>query len=177
MKTYLSLLALVALASAEEPILPRVNSTHLPRLQQIQPMKDLQKPAAVQADASGLEVESPGKQSIVLHDGRNWTLIPNGAVIFIPDALKNRVDAKPIGTLLAWTDFFVKNRGWITTNDVSFDQAAGTEPIPAARVAFWAKQDKIVIAVRQTAPISVTLAAQTKTGSTKTTQFNIRNSL
>lgn len=162
MKPPLTLLALVAIASADEPILPRVSSMQLAKLQQISPMKNLQKPAPVKADAPRPEAESIVKQSIILHDGRNWTLIPKGAVVFIPPALKDRVNAKPVGTLLTWADFFAKNRAWITTNDVSFNQAAGTEPIPAARVAFWGKQDKIVIAVHQTGPISVKLADQTK---------------
>ena len=39
--------------------------------------------------------------------------------------------------------------------------AAGTEPLPAERAGFWAKQDKVVIAVHQNGPISVQVAPQT----------------
>jgi hypothetical protein len=99
------------------------------------------------------------KQSAILHDGVNWTIVPKSAVIFMPAALKSRVDVKPVGTLLSWSDFLTKNRSWITTNEVSFDQAAGAVPLAAERVAFWAKQDKIVIATHQSGPISVKVAA------------------
>jgi hypothetical protein len=110
----------------------------------------------------------PGEQSIIkesaiLHDGKHWTLVPKGAVVFIPTALKNRVNIKPVGTLLAWADFLVKNRSWITTTDISFDQAAGTESLPAERAAFWAKQDKVVVAVHQNGPISVRVAPENQT--------------
>ena len=103
------------------------------------------------------------KQSMILHDGTNWTIVPKGAVIFLPEALKNRVDVKPIGTLLPWSEFLAKNFGWITTNEVTFDQAAGNIALPAARVAFWAKQDKIVVAVHQNGPISVNVAKSAQT--------------
>ncbi len=74
--------------------------------------------------------------------------------------MKSHVDVKPVGTLLTWIDFLTKNRSWITTNDVSFNQAAGSESLPAERVAFWAKQDKVVVAVHQNGPISVRVGTE-----------------
>ena len=35
------------------------------------------------------------------------------------------------------------------------EQAAGIEPLPSERTTYWAKQDKVVIAVHQNGPISV----------------------
>lgn len=90
-------------------------------------------------------------------------MVPKGAVIFLPEAMKNRVNVKPVGTLLSWVDFLTKNRAWVTTNDVSFDQAAGSQPLPAERVAFWAKQDKVVVAVHQSGPISVRIVSENQT--------------
>ena len=77
--------------------------------------------------------------------------------------MKGRVDVSPVGTLLSWSDFLIQNRNWITTTDISFDQAAGNEAMPAERAAFWAKQDKIVIAVHQNGPISVRIATESMT--------------
>ena len=57
-------------------------------------------------------------------------------------------------------DFITLNRSWITTQDVSFDQAAGNEALPVASVAFWSKQDKLVVAVHQSGPISVRITAE-----------------
>ena len=166
MKISALLLALASSAMADQAITPRITGTELAKLQQQSPLKPSQKPAAAQANAPAAEAPSIVKQSVILHDGKNWTLVPKGSVVFIPDALRNHVDAKPVGTLLAWADFFVKNRSWITTNDVSFDQAAGNKPIPAERVAFWSKQDKIVVAVHQTGPISVRLQDQSQSAVT-----------
>lgn len=94
-------------------------------------------------------------QSTVLHDGENWTLVPKGAVLHIPAAMKIRVDAKPVGSLLPWTDFLVRNHAWLATQNVDLSQAAGRTPLPADRIASWARQDKVVVAVHYAGPISV----------------------
>ena len=125
-------------------------------------MATLQQPAKDAPPAARPGEQSIIRQSSILHDGTNWTLVPKGAVVFIPSPLNGRVDVKPVGTLLSWTDFLTKNRSWITTTDISFDQAAGNVPMPAERAAFWAKQDKVVIAVHQNGPISVRIAPESQ---------------
>ncbi len=158
MKATLLFFALATGAFAQAPVLARITPAALAKIQQTNPIANLAKP-----QPSSTKVERPAEQSIImqsviLHDGQNWTIVPKGAVIFTPEALKARMDVKPVGALLAWKDFLAKNFGWITTNEVTFDQAAGNDPLPAARVAFWAKQDKIVVAVHQNGPISVNVA-------------------
>lgn len=155
MKTTLLLCALASSAFAGPLVLPRITSAELAKLQQTSPLATLQKPAQGAAKVSRPGDQSIIKQSMILTDGKNWTLIPKGAVIFLPEAMKDRANGKPTGTLLSWADFLAKNIAWITTNDVSFDQATGAKPLPAERVAFWATQEKIVIAVHQQGPISV----------------------
>jgi hypothetical protein len=163
MKTALILCALANSAFAAAPVLPRITPEELTKLQHGTPMIRLEKPAPSQAAVSRPAGQSIIKQSVVLNDGKNWTLIPKGAVIFLPQAMKNRVNANPVGTLLPWNDFLIQNRAWITTNDVSFDQAAGTEALPPERVAYWAKQEKIVIATHRQGPISIRIAPETQT--------------
>ncbi len=157
MKTSLILIALAASAVASPTILPRTTQQTLATRQAASPMPTLEQPVAKEASAPRPEPQSIIKQSTILHDGKNWTLVPTGAVIFMPAVQRERVDSKPVGTLLAFTEFLAKNRSWITTSEVSFDQAAGTEPLSEERVAFWSKQDKIVIAIHQNGPISVRL--------------------
>ena len=163
MKTSLILLALATAASATTPVLVRVTAQDLAARQQASPIAKLQEPAKDQAKIVQPNEQSIIQQSAILHDGVNWTLVPKGAVIFLPTALQSRVGVKPVGTLLSWTDFLTKNRSWITTNEVSFDQAAGAVPLQAERVAFWAKQDKVVVATHQMGPISVKIAAANQT--------------
>lgn len=163
MKTTLILLALASGAFAGPPVLARITPAALAKIQQQSPMETLESTRESSAKVARPEDQSIIKQSVILHDGRNWTLVPKGAVLFLPEALKSRVDVKPVGTLLPWTAFLAKNISWITTNETTFDQAAGNEALPAERAAFWARQDKIVIAVHQNGPISVKVAKESQT--------------
>jgi hypothetical protein len=95
------------------------------------------------------------KQSMILHDGPNWTMIPTGAVIHLPEVWREKLDAKPVGKLLPWSDFLARNGSWITTSEVTFDQAAGNDPLPAKPAAALANQAKIVIAVLKNGPSAV----------------------
>lgn len=155
MKITLILFVLANSAFAAVPIIARTTPEALAKLQQDNPMTLLQSPSKGAAKVNRPEDQSIIKQSVILHDGTNWTLVPKGAVIYLPEAMKNRVEGKPTGTLLAWTDFLTRNQAWITTYDISFDQATGSKPLQAASVAFWPKQAKVVIAVHQRGPISV----------------------
>jgi hypothetical protein len=163
MKSALLLCVLANNAFAAIPITPRITPAALAKLQQQSPMTRLQSPAQGEADVRRPEDQSIIKQSVILHDGTYWTLVPKGAVIFLPDARKNRVGVKPAGSLLSWTAFLAKNQAWITTNDVSFEQATGKKPLQPERVAFWTKHDKVVIATHQNGPISVLVNKEAST--------------
>lgn len=158
MKTTLFLCALVMNAHAQ-PIQARVTPENLAKLQAMDPMVRLVKPSAGEAKIARPENQSIIKQSTILHDGKNWTLIPKGAVVFLPESMKSRVNGSPEGNLMTWPEFLTANRNWITTNEVTFEQASGKAPIPAERALFWSTQNKIVIAVHQRGPISVRIAA------------------
>lgn len=158
MKSTLFLCALAANAFAAQPVLVRITPDTLAKLQARDPMIRLVTPDEGEAKVVRPANQSIIKQSTILHDGKNWTLVPNGAVLFLPTAMKPRVNAKPVGTLLPWTDFLARNRNWITTSEVTFDQAAGNEALPVERTEFWATQDKVVVAVHQNGPINVRTA-------------------
>ena len=162
MKTTFLLLVLANSAFAAVAIVARTTPEALAKLQQDNPMRLLQSPPKGAAKVHRPEDQSIIKQSVILQDGTHWTLVPKGAVIYLPEAMKSRVDGKPDGTLLAWTDFLARNQAWITTHDISFDQATGNKPLQAAQVAFWPKQNKVVIAVHQRGPISVRTSHETQ---------------
>lgn len=163
MKAILILCALAPGAFADLAIQPRITSEELVRRQQTNPVQSVMTPAENPVKERNPEEESIVKQSTILSDGSNWTIVPRGAVICLPAAAKSHVDVKPTGTLLPWAEFLSKNYSWITTNEVSFDQAAGAQALPPERVAFWTKQNKIVIAVHQGGPISVRITAPATT--------------
>jgi hypothetical protein len=154
MKALLMCGVLAGHALAGQPLVARITPEALARLQQADPMIRLQKPAEGEAKVGRPADQSIIAQSTILSDGSNWTIVPNGAVLFVPEKLKSRISTQPSGGLLAWSDFLVRSRGWITTCEVSIEQATGKDLLPAVRSAFWTKQDKIVVAVHQRGPVS-----------------------
>jgi hypothetical protein len=155
MKTTVILCLMAVNALAAQPVLVRVTAQTLADLQKRDPMIRLVQPKADEVKVARPVNQSIVKESTILHDGRNWTMVPNGAVVHLPESMKSHVNVKPVGTLLPWADFLAKNQSWITTDEVSFDQAAGNEELPAERAISWTKHDKIVVAVHQHGPISV----------------------
>ena len=101
------------------------------------------------------ETQSIIAQSQILHDGKHWTLVPKGAVLFIPARKSENVGARPVGTLLQWREFLTRNPEWISTQETTFDQASGEVPFAEEKVEFWKKQDRVIVAVHQGGPISV----------------------
>jgi hypothetical protein len=163
MKAIICILITTAASMAGQPILVKVTAQDLANLQKRDPMIRLEKPSADEAKVIRPVNQSIIKDSTILHDGQNWTLVPKGAVLHLPEAMKSRVNVRPVGTLLAWSDFLMKNRGWITTADVTFEQAAGTVALPEERAAHYRKLNRVVVAVHQTGPISVLVSKEAPT--------------
>jgi hypothetical protein len=146
---------------AAQPLTDRASAESILRQQEKNPVSTLM--PAVKGDPGSIRAggQSIIKDSIVLHDGTNWTIVPKGAVIHLPEKLTSNVNAKPVGNLLTWAAFLSQNQSWITTNEVSFDQAAGNQPLPAQKAEAWGKINKLVVAVHQGGPISVRVAEET----------------
>lgn len=158
MKTTLLLCALAGNAFAALPVLVRVTPQTLAELQARDPMIRLVQPEEGQAKVSRAASPSIISESTILHDGTHWTLVPKGAIVHLPESLQSRVNVRPVGTLLPWADFLRKNRTWLVSSEVTFDEAAGNQAIPAERAARWESEEKIVVAVHSQGPISVRIA-------------------
>jgi hypothetical protein len=164
MKSLLILCSLATTAFADVAVQARITPEALLKLQQGNPVTKATKAVTAKDTA---EPRSLIKESTILNDGTHWTLVPKGAVIFTPAAQAARVNAKPTGELLTFLEFSAKNPGWLTTTEISFQQAAGQIPLPPERLAFWSKQDKVVVAVHEKGAISF---RQTPTASTTATR-------
>jgi hypothetical protein len=158
MKNALILCALAMNAYAAQPVLVRVTAETLADLQRRDPMIRLVKPSESETKVAKPLSDSIISQSTILHDGTHWTLVPKGAVVFLPEAMKQRVNVRPIGTLLPWSGFLKKNRNWLVSQEVNFDQAAGNEALPSGADSSWLTENKVVVAVHQDGPISVRVA-------------------
>lgn len=154
MKALLMFSVLTGHALAAQPLVARITPEALARLQQADPMIRLKKPTERESKVGRPAGQSILAESIILSDGSNWTIVPQGAVVHVPEKLKSRINATPSGGLLSWADFLTRNRGWVTTCEVSIAQASAKESLPAERIEFWAKQDKVVVTVHQRGPIS-----------------------
>jgi hypothetical protein len=169
MKTTLILLALAGTALAAPQMTDRITPEEIAARQKAtSPLAAIPQPAAP-AEAP---VVRPGEQSLIkqseiLNDGRNWTIVPKGAVLHIPPMFATRVGAKPVGTLLPWTEFLTVNRNWLFTEEVTFDHASGKTPIPPSRPEAWQKVNKVIVAVHLGGPISVRTQAANPVASTR----------
>ncbi|BCU78507.1 hypothetical protein [Luteolibacter sp. LG18] len=92
--------------------------------------------------------------SQILSANGQWTLVPKGALVYVPAALQSRVNAPQEGTLVPLQDFLAANRQWVSSQEVSIAQAAGQEGIKPETAKFWASQNKIVVATHQGGAIS-----------------------
>ncbi|MFT3991612.1 MAG: hypothetical protein QM680_09405 [Luteolibacter sp.] len=140
---------------------PAISPEALAEIKRTSPMAQLTKIAEDDPHANTPPPAPPSllNESVILTDGTHWTLVPKGAVIHIPKSKQEKISTKPVGSLLGWADFFTKNRGWLTTQEVDFDQARGKTPLDSKQVEFWQTQENIVVAVHQSGPISVTSAS------------------
>lgn len=94
-------------------------------------------------------------QSDVISFGGISTLVPKHAILLIPKNHASRVAYVEGNPLVSWLDFYTKNRGWITTVEVSFAQAKGEAPLSEAVSKQIAKTGNIVIATFSGGPISM----------------------
>lgn len=147
-------LVLAAAASAA-PMKDRVTGEELSARRTASPVSTLTQPSAEEERVARPSQESIINQSLILTDGTNWTLVPRGAVLHLPEAHQGKVGGRPVGNLLSWTQFVAANRSWVSAEEITLRQAEGVHELDERRTAFWPKQDKIIVAVYLGGPISV----------------------
>ena len=83
------------------------------------------------------------------------TVVPRGAVLFVPPDKIGMIVKKPLGKLVRWPEFLIQNSQWITTREVTFQTAKGEDPIKEEERKIFAKGTKLVVAVFKKSPITV----------------------
>lgn len=94
-------------------------------------------------------------RSILLHDGRFFTLLPPGSVLHLPTGRHDRILLEPKGDFLTWSAFLKRNEDWLKTQEVSLETAKGNVKQVEQITLGLAKDPKVVIAVYQGGPISL----------------------
>ncbi len=139
---------------AEPELRDRVTPVELERIRAASPFDALVDAAARQARAAA-DPQVLDEGSEILHDGTRWTLAPKGAVLHVPPTHATRIGTAPSGRGTPWAEFLRANIAWLTTEEVTFAQAAGREALPEERTRAWTSGDKVVVATYQGGPISV----------------------
>ena len=112
-------------------------------------------PPDASAAAETAASQSLLKSSEILCFGDAMTLVPKHAVIQIPKNLAGRLKQNPDARLVTWSEFLPANRSWITTIEVSPEQAEGKAPLTAETNEAMTKSGKLVVATFNGNPISV----------------------
>ncbi|MEP4078706.1 hypothetical protein [Haloferula sp.] len=95
------------------------------------------------------------KQSDVISFGGYATLVPKRAILAVPDRFEKYLELKPGTKIIGWLDFYAKNRGWITTVEVSRQQAQGRIDLGENTHERIGKSSTLMVATLMGGPISV----------------------
>lgn len=152
------LLAASPLATGEPGVM-RDAATHdqlsraLQQSQQSDPMKSL--PTSNVPDPSLNLPKDLVSQSDFICVAGAATLVPKHAILKVPAAYEARTRFQDGSRILNWTEFHAANRSWITTIEITPDQAAGKVPLSDELNATIAKSTNLVVATFKGGPISL----------------------
>lgn len=93
--------------------------------------------------------------STFIQNGALFTIVPKGAVIHLPEKWSTRVVASPTGTFQTWPEFQAANRAWITSFEVTLDQASGKTPLDEAKLTLAKRSGGLIVSVHQGGAISM----------------------
>lgn len=83
------------------------------------------------------------------------TLVPKGAILNVPPTYAQRTHMVEGVPVVRWSEFYRRNRGWITTLEVSRKQAEADEPLSEETLKSIAKSNSVVVATLAGGPITV----------------------
>lgn len=156
----LLVMAAIAGTGHAEPPVMRDAPTHeqlaaaLLKAQQKDPMKNL--PAVKTEDAS-VAPRPPSLlgQSDIISFGGLATLVPKRAILQIPKSCTDRIKVEPGARLVSWSEFYTANRGWITTIEVSREQAEGSQALAEKTQKLMSTCRNLIVATYLGGPISL----------------------
>jgi len=127
-------------------------------LRQAEAMNPLNQFKAVEGEAR-TEVYKPesllANSDILCFNGLT-TLVPKGAILALPDSVKNRVGTHVHGhRLVQFQEFLQANRGWVQAVEVTRGQAQGIDKMPDSVTERVAKASNLIVATFNGGPISV----------------------
>jgi hypothetical protein len=151
--------------TAKAPVMRDV-ATHqqlarnLRQSQQEDPMKRLEIASGEDPSKKNVPKDLMSQSDIICFNGLA-TQVPNSAILVSPANMKDRLEMTPNAKSDGWSEFYIANRGWITTEEVSFEQASGKLPLSEATIKQIAKSRNLIVATYLGGPISVAASKET----------------
>jgi hypothetical protein len=151
-------LSAVSVSHADQPVMRDV-ATHdqlarvMQQSQQADPMKSL--PASNAPDASLNLPKDLVSQSDFISFAGVATLVPKHAILKVPTVFADRIRFQQGSRILSWTEFFAANRNWITTIEITPEQAGGKAALSKESSDVIAKSSNLIVATFRGGPISL----------------------
>lgn len=137
-------------AATNESLTDKYRQASLANPMKALPQTEGEDPTVVHRTGTLLE-----NSEIVTFNGQT-TLVPKNALVLVPEKLSGRINNhQPGAEIVSWLDFYSKNRGWISTVEVTFAQARGDEPVSPETLEALGKTGNLIVAVLKGGPISV----------------------
>lgn len=116
-----------------------------------QPKRSTKAPKYERVDQTGL-IEG----SDILSNGSIWTIVPKNAIIYKPASHASKVANSPKGKFVNWNTFLAKNPAWLSSYPVDLQTSSGAAQISFETLQLLQRRGKIVVAVHNKGPVSVT---------------------
>lgn len=108
---------------------------------------------AAEADIpKGWDLES---NSEFIAFGGNVTILPKGAILYVPERFKANVVTKMEGNLMLWPEFVARYPGLVARVDVTMEEVSGQKPFKADRLEAERKRNLILVGTYNQNPITV----------------------
>ncbi|MGB0991970.1 MAG: hypothetical protein ACPG32_05825 [Akkermansiaceae bacterium] len=93
--------------------------------------------------------------STILVHGGNHTVLPPRAVLHLPKKYQGKISTHPVGKYIPWPEFYLANRQWLFTYQVTERQALGQDAINENVTVQFQKMNRLVVSLLENHPVSV----------------------
>lgn len=91
------------------------------------------------------------------------TFVPKGAVLHVPDRMRQNIVPGMSGQVVFWTDFLNRFPAIVEPLEVTLQEASGAKPIEPKRLAAALRSERLIITVIRGNPTSVCKSADAST--------------
>ncbi len=136
-------------ADRKTPVAPAISAEELKKRQAAEKFGGFAKEADL---PKGWDLES---NSEFITFGGNVTILPKGAVLYVPERYKANVVTKMEGNLMLWPEFVARYPGLVARVEVTMEEVSGQKPFKPERLEAERKRNLILVGTLNQNPITV----------------------